>query len=195
MTYSMTREKIIEICNKYHISNYTIGKDSDGLYIDVDGNVQLSYRGMGYLPVRFGYVSGSFYCDNNKLTSLRGCPISVGGIFSCGDNRLSSLRGCPKIVRSSFYCANNILTSLEGCPHVLGDGKYKDFVCSNNRLTSFMGCPSSVGNFYCGYNNLLDDSYYHLFDLGYDNDNIHNYRGFDLVSLRRQWVLKSIINE
>jgi hypothetical protein len=33
--------------------------------------------------VQFRNVSGYFYCDNNQLTSLEGCPSSVGGDFYC----------------------------------------------------------------------------------------------------------------
>jgi hypothetical protein len=29
------------------------------------------------MPLHFSKVSGGFYCGNNKLTSLKGCPISV----------------------------------------------------------------------------------------------------------------------
>jgi hypothetical protein len=127
---------------------------------------------------------------------LGGCPKVVGNSFSCGGNSLTSLEGCPKVVGGSFYCGNNQLTSLDGCPNVLGDGdnsKYKDFVCSSNKLTSLVGCPTSGGNFYCGQNNLVDESYYHLFDLGYDSDNVLT--DTDLVGLRRQWVINGIINE
>ena len=36
-------------------------------------------------------VGGNFYCYNNKLTSLLGCPIEVGSSFNCDNNKLSSL--------------------------------------------------------------------------------------------------------
>ena len=43
-------------------------------------------------------MSGNFYCNGNDLTSLSGCPVSVGGNFSCSFNRLTSLEGCPNNV-------------------------------------------------------------------------------------------------
>jgi hypothetical protein len=56
-----------QICRKYDIKNYIINPDRS---IVVDGDLDLSFKGLSELPVRFGIVSGSFYCDNNKLTSL-----------------------------------------------------------------------------------------------------------------------------
>ena len=36
--------------------------------------------------IKFGKVDGWFYCDNNQLVSLEGCPFSVGG-FYCRNNK------------------------------------------------------------------------------------------------------------
>jgi hypothetical protein len=52
-------------------------------------------------------VGGSFYCFNNKLTSLEGCPVIVGKDFYCFNNQLTSLKGCPTTVGGDFYCWNN----------------------------------------------------------------------------------------
>ena len=46
---------------------------SDGL-IDVDGDVYLSNKRLKELPLRFGTVTGSFYCHSNQLASLAGLP-------------------------------------------------------------------------------------------------------------------------
>jgi hypothetical protein len=159
-----SENSIHKLCREYRITNYTI---NDDVSIDVDGNVDLSYRSLTKLPLKFrnvsGYfschyneltslegcpssVGGSFYCDYNELTSLEGCPSSVGGDFSCNDNKLTSLEGSPSSVGGSFLCSRNKLTSLEGCPSSVGGG----FWCSDNRLTSLEGSPSSVGGgFYC----------------------------------------------
>jgi hypothetical protein len=148
MNKSVSRKEVIELCDQYRIKKYTISKDVDGYYIDVYGDVRLNSFGVSSIPIRFGYVSGGFYCYNNSLTSLKGCPNKVGGVFDCD---------------------NNLLTSLEGCPINVG------------------------GNFYCHGNYLGDNSYYHLFDIGYTDAKILT--GDDLVSIKRQWVLKSIIND
>ena len=76
--FPTTREEVIEVCNRYEIKNYTI---NDDLSIDVNGNVNLAYRRLEYLPLKFNYVGVDFICSNNKLESLKGCPQTVGGGF------------------------------------------------------------------------------------------------------------------
>jgi hypothetical protein len=57
-------------------------KNQDGTY-DVKGNVNLNRKQYSKLPMRFRNVSGTFYCNDNNLTSLNGAPKNVGGDFSC----------------------------------------------------------------------------------------------------------------
>jgi len=59
--------------------------NEDGSY-DCEGDVRIDSLG---LLVRFRNVKGNFYCSNNNLTSLEGCPESVGGDFYCHDNSVS----------------------------------------------------------------------------------------------------------
>ena len=114
------------ICQQYGIKNYTI---NNGL-VDVDASVNLSYIGLLKLPLQFGKVTGNFYCDSNKLTSLEGAPKTVEGNFYCDSNKLTSLEGAPKCVEGNFYCYNNQLTTLEGAPKCV-EG---NFNCVNNPL-------------------------------------------------------------
>jgi hypothetical protein len=146
---SFNKEYIDAICRKYDITNYKINEDGT---IDVDGDVDLTSRiNSERLPLKFSNVTGDFWCDDNQLTSLEGCPKSVGGSFYCDVNKLTSLEGCPKSVGGSFHCDVNRLTSLEGCPKSVVDS----FYCFSNKLTSLEGCSESVGgNFWC-YNNKL----------------------------------------
>lgn len=138
--------KIKEICKKYGIENYTV--NSDGL-IDVNGGVDLRYLKLTKLPVKFGTVSGDFYCNSNKLTTLEGSPNHVGGDFYCADNKLTTLEGAPNHVGGNLDCTYNQLTTLEGAPHHVG----YDFNCEYNRLTTLEGAPRHVGRgFYCEYN-------------------------------------------
>jgi hypothetical protein len=143
------KSKIIELCEKYGIENYTI---NDDLSIYVNGNVNLSYFKISNIPLKFGIVIGNFDCSDNKLTSLEGCPESVGGNFDCSYNKLKSLEGCPKWVGGDFRCSNNkMLKTLEFCPESVG----RNFSCYNNKLKSLEFCPKSVGgNFICSYNKL-----------------------------------------
>jgi hypothetical protein len=138
--------KIHKICKEYNIKNYTI---NDDLSIDVDGKVDISNKDLKYLPLKFGRVSGSFYCDNNKLTSLEFCPYWVGGHFHCNDNKLTSLEFCPKFVNNrTFFCYNNRLITLKHLPDNL---EYIYF--NNNKIWSFKGIPDSFrGELKCRLN-------------------------------------------
>ena len=104
-------EDIDSICKKYGIENYTI--NSDGT-VDVNGDVYLFYglKGLTKLPLKFGKVTGDFYCNNNNLTSLEGGPKEVGGEFYCTDNELTILEGAPREVGGNFYCYNNPIYSV-----------------------------------------------------------------------------------
>jgi hypothetical protein len=94
-----TIDEIKNWLNKYGIKNYTI---NDDLTVDVDDDVNLSYKELTKIEVQFRNVGGYFYCNNNQLTSLEGCPSTVGGYFSCYNNKLTSLEGCPSSVGVVF---------------------------------------------------------------------------------------------
>ena len=139
---------IEEICKKYGIKNYTINDDGS---IGVDGYVNINGFDLDELPLTFNKVTGNFNCSRNSLTTLKGCPKSIGGNFNCSFNKLTSLEGSPKSVGGIFTCDGNKLTSLEGSPNRIDF----DFDCGYNNLTSLEGSPESVGgNFYCFNNNL-----------------------------------------
>ena len=130
---------------KYKIRNYTINSDES---IDVDGDVYLFNKGLTELPLKFNKVNGIFDCDDNKLTSLEGCPQTIGGSFLCSYNKLTSLEGCPEIIEGSFFCSNNNLTSFDGCPKSVRG----DFKCYNNKIFTFDGLPDFMhvsGRFDC----------------------------------------------
>jgi len=105
-----SNSNIEAILAKHGIKNYTVRPDGT---VDVDGSVSLSRRGLTEIPVKFGSVSGDFWCDYNKLTSLKGSPSRVEGDFSCNNNKLTSLSYAPSIVGGHFYCNNNQLTMLD----------------------------------------------------------------------------------
>ncbi len=141
-------KNIDSICKKYNISNYTINSDGS---IDVDDHVDLSNRRLAKLPLKFGKVTGSFYCHENELTTLEGSPNEVGRNFSCGNNKLTTLEGGPNYVGGSFWCYSNQLTTLEGGPNYVGGS----FNCSSNKLTTLEGGPKEVGDdFDCSSNKL-----------------------------------------
>src|SRR5271157_4522393 len=123
------RAQIIKWLDTYGVTNYVI---NDDLTIDVNDNVYLSNKNLTKFPdfIKFNHVSGYFYCSNNQLTSLVGCPSSIGGDFYCHHNQLTSLVGCPSSVGCSFSCNNNQLTSLIGCPSGVGGS----FWCHDNKV-------------------------------------------------------------
>src|SRR3990167_9344013 len=143
-----TKEAIKTWLDEMGIENYTINKN---LTVDVNGSVTLSNKNLKKIPVQFGKVGGTFYCDNNQLTSLEGAPQKVGGTFYCDNNQLTSLNGAPQKVGGTFSCHSNQLTSLEGAPQEVGG----TFYCGSNQLTSLNGAPQKVGeSFYCDNNKL-----------------------------------------
>ena len=132
--------------NKYTKGTWTYNP-ATGL-VDVEGDFGFNGTKRKNLSgVRFGKVSGYFYCWGNILTSLEGAPQEVGGDFSCDKNRLTSLEGAPQVVGGDFSCYENKLTSLEGAPQEVSG----DFRCFRNNLTSLAGAPQKVGgDFDCG---------------------------------------------
>ena len=64
---------------------------NDDLTVDVNGNVNISYKYLINIPIpiQFGIVTGYFYCDYNELITLEGCPIEVKKRFTCSKNRLT----------------------------------------------------------------------------------------------------------
>ena len=97
---------IHDICKRYKIKNYIINDDGS---IDVVGDVDLCDKGLTEFPLRFNKVTGNFICDDNQLTTLKGCPRWVGGSFACGSNKLTSLEFNPEYVGGWFSCEFNDL--------------------------------------------------------------------------------------
>jgi len=127
--------------NRYTKGTWTYNP-STGL-VDVKGGFDCSGGGTikTFNGVKFGKISGNFWCSRNKLTTLEGGPQEVGGHFDCDSNQLTILEGAPQKVGGSFDCSDNELISLEGGPQEVG----WNFNCSYNQLTSLEGAPQKVG--------------------------------------------------
>jgi hypothetical protein len=165
-----SNSQIDTICEKYNIKNYTINSDNS---VDVNDNVYLYNKRLKSIPLNFNIVNGYFYCDNNNLTSLKGCPVRVGngfycdnnnltslqyspqymenGDFSCGWNKIESLQYCTELIRSNFYCIDNKLTSLEHHPTVYGE-----FYCQNNQINTFENFYYYKEDVYFRFNPIYD---------------------------------------
>ncbi|ACT51289.1 hypothetical protein [Methylovorus glucosotrophus] len=143
-----TKKEVKVWLDDYEVENYTINND---LTVMVDGDVNLGKIGLTVIPVKFNYVSGDFFCDNNELTSLEFAPKKVDGCFYCSFNKLKSLKFAPEIVGAEFACGGNQLTSLEFSPKVVGS----DFYCDNNQLTSLKFAPENINGIFGCYVNEL----------------------------------------
>jgi hypothetical protein len=153
-------ERILEY---FKIKNYTINEDGT---VDVNGDVDLSDKGLIEIPIKFGEVKGNFDVSHNKLLSLKNCPSEVGGEFKCSYNRqLSSLKWGPKRAKD-YFCNRCDLNSLDGAPteyvrlfilknnsNITSLKKSPEKVgiidCSGCNLTSLEGAPKSANSFYC----------------------------------------------
>jgi hypothetical protein len=108
--------------------------------------------------IQFRRSERSFFCQNNFMTSLRGCPSHVDGNFDCSHNNLRNLIGGPKYNEGSsrsYMCSFNRLESLEGCPESVDN----DFICRKNpNLHSSKFFPKYIGGgLYMGDTSLLYD--------------------------------------
>jgi hypothetical protein len=119
---------LFELCNiDFYTMNNSYYTINNGL-IDIDGTVEISAKELKRIPLKFCHIKGSFFCQNNQLTTLEGAPQSVGGNFYCYSNQLTTLEGAPQSVGGYFNCWNNKLTNLKFLPKEIG-GK---IVCNNN---------------------------------------------------------------
>lgn len=107
---------------------YTI---NDDLTIDSHKDVNLDDMGLTEFPefIQWNVAEKNFYCDNNRLKSLRGAPNFVGEDFDCQNNTLESLEGGPDTIHGDFNCNHNSLVSLKSSPDYVG-GFYD---CTYNR--------------------------------------------------------------
>ncbi len=134
-----------EFLNKFTKNGTWTYNPETGL-VDVDGSFHCQRELLrDFAGVKFGKVSGRFWCRRNQLTSLAGSPQEVGEEFDCSGNNLISLEGGPSIVGESFDCSYNPLKNLEGSPNFVG----RDFRCYRTDLKSLVGAPKVIhGTFF-----------------------------------------------
>jgi hypothetical protein len=139
---------IQELLESYGIKYYTLNDDGS---VDVLRSVDLSGKKLTEIPIKFGFINGNFYINNNNLSSLKNSPREMSGIFSCSGNKnLTSLEDGPENVYS-YFCNNCNLESLVGAPTQVTD----KFDCSNNKqLSSLNHAPKTLQDFDCSGCNL-----------------------------------------
>ena len=132
-----------KICKLLYLRNYQIVKG----IVNVEDTVMLDSRSLHgskkiqTIPVKFGIIEGSFFCDRNALISLDGSPKEVGQTFDCHENNLKTLFGCPEIIGTRAFSGD--------------EWSQGDFHCGENFLSSLEGGPKSVSGFYSFSNNQI----------------------------------------
>ncbi len=121
------------------------------LSVDAMGPVNMAYKKLTKIPVKFNRCSSDFNCSYNLLETLENSPRTVHGRFDCSFNHLEDLNGGPRLVSKLYNCSHNKLSSLTGSPIRL-----TDFNCSNNSLRNINDAPIVKGNFIKN-NNLFND--------------------------------------
>jgi hypothetical protein len=144
-----------KICKLLYLRNYRIDKG----IVNVEDTVMLDSRSLHgskkiqTIPVKFGIIEGSFFCDRNALISLDGSPKEVGQTFDCHENNLKTLTGCSEIIGSDFHCGENLLTSLVDGPKSV-NGFYS---FSNNQIYELTGfCENFDGDVFF-HNNPVEE--------------------------------------
>lgn len=90
--------------------------------VQVMGTIDLRHKNLFKLPYLAPVkLNGDFFCDHNKLGSLKGAPFYIAGRMSCEHNRLISLEGGPTCVVRDLYCRENPLDNLDHLP-VISNG-------------------------------------------------------------------------
>lgn len=146
-----SKEEVVARLKKYKISNYTV---NDDLTVDVSSDVDLSFKKLKKIPVRFGKIGGSFRIQGNLfLDSLEGCPYHVEGSFNCSRNNLETLEFAPQYVGANYAAMNCKLMSLGKMPREVGGS----VDLSGNKLTSLAGCVKDVGLDFSCQNNKLEN--------------------------------------
>jgi hypothetical protein len=111
-------EKSIEDwCKELNLYNYKVNDDGS---VDSGDHINISFKFLEIIPIKFGIIYGDFNCSNNQLLSLNSSPNKVfGELFTCCNNRLKSLIGGPTEVENHYNCSYNELTSLKGSPKII----------------------------------------------------------------------------
>lgn len=120
---------------KNKVKNYQIEEHLGEWRVNILSSVDLSGRGLEFLPVNFGTVAGEFDISVNRLRSLEGSPKNCI-YFLASDNLLETLYFSPEKVERHFSVGNNKLASLNYGPLEVG----AMYDASDNRLLTELDC-------------------------------------------------------
>lgn len=111
------------------LNNWT----TNGDFVDVNNEVDLSEFKLKEIPLKFGTIHGNFLINDNYLTSLENCPKIVLGTFACNGNYLTSLENCPTFILNHFGCFWNKIFP-QNFHYILGNVCGKIYGAGNNRI-------------------------------------------------------------
>ena len=132
-----TKEEIEAWLKEYEVEDYEI---HDDLTVTVDYLLDLSFRHLGSIPVKFRKTK-SINVSSNYLTSLDWAPEVVDGDFVCRGNKLTSLEGGPEVVKGSYLCSYNYLGNLKGIADEVGS----NLQANGCDLASLEFLPNKIG--------------------------------------------------
>ena len=121
--------------------------------IDVDGDVEFDVEDITALPYQFGTVTGDFSVGGMPLTTLKGCPHTVGESFECSHTDITSFEGGPKQVGRNYLAGGcKELVSLQGLPEVvpgilaLAMSNYRSSTPAPVKVTTLDGISKRIGS-------------------------------------------------
>lgn len=125
--------------------------DPNTLVVDVDGDVEFDVEDITALPCQFGTVTGDFSVGGMPLTTLKGCPHTVGESFDCSHTDITSFEGGPsKVGRNYLASGCTELSSLQGLPEVvpgvLALATTSRHTGAASKVRSLDGIPKRIGS-------------------------------------------------
>jgi len=164
---------------EYHLQD--ICSINEDLTIDSSAPVGLGGLEMENFPefIQFNIVRGGFNIENNKFTSLRGCPKKVletetwKGNFKCQFNKLTSLEFSPKSIDGNYLCSGNPgKFTRSDVKKVCKVKSGKIWVDSVNESMEFQRTGKPLDTMNLGYEAQIKNW---LRDCGITNDKIENF--------------------
>jgi hypothetical protein len=169
--------------DRYHIH--------DNLTVDVDEIVDLEKENLTFIPVQFGIVRQDFYCKNNQLTHLKGCPQKVLGNFYCDNNLIEHYKNLPLYIEGDFYCSGKVL--LEDFVHTEIRGTFQHTCSLEEEKIKELTHDYHYNHTYCFYYvNLTYDKFNYLINIIKEKHQINNISSFHTRDIKNNLVKQKI---
>lgn len=123
--YSVTSDKKVNVNADVDIEGRFLNEIPLNFGI-VNGTFDCSANDIKSLVGSPKVVRDTFYCHLNELETLEGGPEKVGKLF-CTNNKLKSLKGCP--ITNYIDCTSNQIVDFIGIPSL------DSFFCADNPIS------------------------------------------------------------